>query len=409
MEPATESSEATQLRTVHLRWRGLVAALPALALLGGGLALAGSGAPAGPTRGAGASVTGGATLPVVPDTPFAMPGTANGAGGDAPGLDLPPTGPGFGPGSPVTLDSQGIPGPALAAYHRAAGVIGNADPACHIDWALIAAIGRVESDHGRYGGNALDAQGIARPGIYGIPLDGRSGTAKIPDTDNGVYDHDRVWDRAVGPMQFIPGTWRAVGGDLDGDGAKNPQDINDAAAATAIYLCAGPGNLSRFPDAYAAVRRYNNSDSYARTVLAIADAYRRGVTMLPLSDLPAASSTGSGSNGPHAKPAAETDEIDCSAGQWLGPYADRCTDRRVRRQLGRQRGRLGRRVGGQPGRRGLLDRGPGDVGVAFVAVAARAGVQRRLPDHHGRWRAGPAAPAAARLPDSDPRPMRAVR
>jgi hypothetical protein len=305
MEPATESSEATQLKTVHLRWRGLVAVLPALALLGGGLALAGSGAPAGPTHGAGASVTGGATLPVVPDTPFAMPGTADGA----PGLDLTPTGPGVGPGSPVTLDSQGIPGPALAAYHRAAGVIGNADPACHIDWALIAAIGRVESDHGRYGGNALDAQGIARPGIYGIPLDGRSGTAKIPDTDNGLYDHDPVWDRAVGPMQFIPGTWRAVGGDLDGDGAKNPQDINDAAAATAIYLCAGPGNLSRFPDAYAAVRRYNNSDSYARTVLAIADAYRRGVTMLPLSDLPAASSNGSssGSNGKAApKPAKST-------------------------------------------------------------------------------------------------------
>jgi hypothetical protein len=317
MEPATESSEAAQLRTVHLRWRGLVAALPALALLGGGLALAGSGAPADPTRGAGASVTGGATLPVVPDTPFAMPGTANGAGGDAPGLDVPPTGPGFGPGSPVTLDSQGIPGPALAAYHRAAGVIGNADPACHIDWALIAAIGRVESDHGRYGGNALDAQGIARPGIYGIPLDGRSGTAKIPDTDNGVYDHDTVWDRAVGPMQFIPGTWRAVGGDLDGDGAKNPQDINDAAAATAIYLCAGPGNLSRFPDAYAAVRRYNNSDSYARTVLAIADAYRRGVTMLPLSDLPAASSNG-GSSDPGAKPAPKPAKSTGAKGNGVG-------------------------------------------------------------------------------------------
>jgi hypothetical protein len=282
--------ESGALRTVHLRWRGVAAALPALALLGGGLALAGSGAPAGPTRGAGASVTKGATLPIVPDTPFAMPGTADGA----PGLNLPPTGPG-GAGSPVLLDAQGIPGVALAAYHRAAGVIGNADPACHIDWALIAAIGRVESDHGRYGGNALDADGIDRPGVYGVPLDGTGGTAKIPDTDNGVYDHDTVWDRAVGPMQFIPGTWRSVGGDLDGDGAKNPQDINDASAATAIYLCAGPGNLSDPSDAYAAVRRYNNSDSYARTVLAIANAYRHGVTMLPMGDLPAASSSSTSS------------------------------------------------------------------------------------------------------------------
>src|SRR6185437_15485602 len=46
-------------------------------------------------------------------------------------------------------------------------------------------------------------------------------------------------------------------------------------------------------DAYAAVRRYNNSDSYARTVLAIAQAYREGKTMLPLADLPAATGGGS--------------------------------------------------------------------------------------------------------------------
>ena len=43
---------------------------------------------------------------------------------------------------------------------------------------LIAAIGRVESNHGRYGGNALDANGVSRPGIYGIPLDGGNGTAE---------------------------------------------------------------------------------------------------------------------------------------------------------------------------------------------------------------------------------------
>ena len=71
-----------------------------------------------------------------------------------------------------------------------------------------------------------------------------NGTATIHDTDRGVYDHDTVWDRVVGPMKFIPGTWRTVGGDLDGDGVKDPQDINDAAAATAIYLCAGPGDLA---------------------------------------------------------------------------------------------------------------------------------------------------------------------
>jgi hypothetical protein len=279
-------ADAPGLTTVHLRWRGLAVALPALALLGGGLALAGSGAPAVPTQGAGASVTKGATLPAVPGTPFTVPGSSG--GGLAPGLQLPPGG----PGGAVTLDAQGIPGPALAAYHKAAGVVGNADPGCHIDWALIAAIGRVESDHGRYGGSALDAQGIDEPGVYGVELDGQGGTATIHDTDHGIYDHDTVWDRAVGPMQFIPGTWKVVGGDLDGDGVKNPQDINDAAAATAIYLCAGSGDLADPNEAYDAVLRYNDSDSYARTVLAIAQAYRSGVTMLPLSDLPAASGAG---------------------------------------------------------------------------------------------------------------------
>jgi hypothetical protein len=273
--------------TVHLlRWRGVAAVLPALALLGGGLALAGSGAPAGPTHGAGASVTRGASLPAVPANPLDQPGSS---GGLAPGLSFP----GPATGGSYTLDAQGIPGPALAAYHKAAGVIANADPSCHIDWALVAAIGRVESDHGRYGGSSLTPAGLDQPGIFGIELNGAGGTASIPDTDHGVYDHDTTWDRAVGPMQFIPGTWRIVGSDLDGDGVKDPQDINDAAAATAIYLCAGPGNLADPADAYSAVRRYNNSDSYARTVLAIAQAYRDGRTMLPLADLPAASGAGS--------------------------------------------------------------------------------------------------------------------
>jgi hypothetical protein len=272
--------------TVHLlRWRGVAAVLPALALLGGGLALAGSGAPDGPTHGAGASVTRGASLPVVPAQPLDLPGTT---GGSAPGLTLP----GAVSGQSYTLDAQGIPGPALAAYHKAAGVVGNADPACHIDWAIVAAIGRVESDHGRYGGSALTSAGIDQPGVYGVEFDGSGGTAAIHDTDHGVYDHDPVWDRAVGPMQFIPGTWRVVGSDLDGDGVKNPQDVNDAAAATAIYLCAGPGDLADPADAYAAVLRYNDSSAYAQTVLAIAQAYREGRTMLPLADLPAVSGAG---------------------------------------------------------------------------------------------------------------------
>ena len=115
---------------------------------------------------------------------------------------------------------------------------------CNLPWELIAAIGRVESDHGRFGGNALDDEGVARPGIYGIALNGKNDTQDIADTDAGQYDDDTRFDRAVGPMQFIPSTWSVVGVDGDSDGTRNPQDIDDAALATAVYLCSGDDDLS---------------------------------------------------------------------------------------------------------------------------------------------------------------------
>ena len=127
---------------------------------------------------------------------------------------------------------------------------------------------------------------MARPGIIGIALNGANGTARITDTDFGLMDRDTVYDRAVGPMQFLPGTWRAVGTDADGDRVKNPQDIADAATAAAIYLCSGHADLSGTAGLRAAIMRYNASDSYVRTVTAIAEAYRHGVTVLPASALP---------------------------------------------------------------------------------------------------------------------------
>ena len=160
-----------------------------------------------------------------------------------------------------------------------------ADPACNIDWALLAAIGRVESNHARFGGNQLDSAGVAQPGIIGIRLDGTNGTALIRDTDGGRWDGDTVYDRAVGPMQFIPSTWRAVGVDGNGDGVKNPQDMADAATSAAVYLCSGPGDLTRPGDLHSAIMRYNPSESYVTTVTSTADTYRHGVTALPASYL----------------------------------------------------------------------------------------------------------------------------
>jgi hypothetical protein len=206
----------------------------------------------------------------------------------------------------VTLDTTGIPVRALEGYRKAASLVTSADPGCHIDWALIAAIGRVESNHARFGGNQLDAAGTARPGIIGMVLDGSNGTARITDTDNGVLDRDTVFDRAVGPMQFIPSTWRFAGIDANGDGVKNPENIADASAATAVYLCSGPGDLRRPADLHSAIWRYNASDSYVRMVTSIANAYRHGVRALPASDLtpttPAASSL-SATTSAAAKPA----------------------------------------------------------------------------------------------------------
>jgi membrane-bound lytic murein transglycosylase B len=176
----------------------------------------------------------------------------------------------------ATSSTNGIPAAALAAYQRAESVINSADESCNLTWQLIAAIGRVESNHGRYGGNALDDDGIARPGIYGIALNGKHDTALIRDTDAGLFDDDLVYDRAVGPLQFIPSTWSVVGVDADGDGQRNPQDIDDAALATAVYLCSGEDDLSTTAGQRAAVYRYNHSQAYVDLVLSIMDAYLDG-------------------------------------------------------------------------------------------------------------------------------------
>jgi transglycosylase-like protein with SLT domain len=175
-----------------------------------------------------------------------------------------------------SASTSGIPSAALAAYQRAETVINAADQSCHITWQLIAAIGRVESNHGRVDGNVLDDKGLATPGIYGIALNGANSTTEIVDTDAGQFDNDTSYDRAIGPMQFIPSTWSVVGVDADGDGARNPQDIDDAALGTAVYLCSGSDDLGTDAGRQAAVFRYNHSQSYVDLVLAIMDAYLEG-------------------------------------------------------------------------------------------------------------------------------------
>lgn len=175
-----------------------------------------------------------------------------------------------------SASSGGIPSAAIAAYQRGAQIINAADKTCNIPWELIAAIGRVESNHGRYGGNVLNDEGVATPGIYGITLDGKNNTQAIQDTDAGELDKDTVYDRAVGPMQFIPSTWAVVKVDADGDGERNPQDVDDAALAAGVYLCSGTENLSERKGQETAVYRYNHSKDYVNLVLRLMEAYQEG-------------------------------------------------------------------------------------------------------------------------------------
>jgi murein DD-endopeptidase MepM/ murein hydrolase activator NlpD len=173
-----------------------------------------------------------------------------------------------------------IPPPALRAYVAAAAAAAAAAPPCALDWTLLAGIGAVETDHGRFGGSAPAADGRVQPPILGVRLDGSTpGTAVVADTDGGRLDGDPAVDRAVGPMQFLPGTWARAAADADGDGVADPHDLDDAAAAAAALLCAaGGGDLTAEADRRRALRAYNRSTAYADEVLAVAARYAAEAT-----------------------------------------------------------------------------------------------------------------------------------
>ena len=179
-----------------------------------------------------------------------------------------------GPSTQLPAGPLGIPGTALDAYVKAARGMARLQPGCHLDWSLLASIGRIESNHAR--GGRVDATGTTVAPILGPVLNG-AGFAAIADTDGGAYDGDARWDRAVGPMQFIPSTWRSYAADGNGDGRADPSNIYDATLGAGRYLCASGLDTADARQRAIAVFRYNHSDSYVATVLLWADAYARGV------------------------------------------------------------------------------------------------------------------------------------
>ncbi|MDN5917019.1 MAG: lytic murein transglycosylase [Pseudonocardia sp.] len=166
-----------------------------------------------------------------------------------------------------------IPERTLQAYAAAEIDQRTRTPECGLSWVTLAGIGSVESNHATYRGADLDHGGRVDPPIIGVALDGDGGTAAVPDSDGGRLDGDPGQDRAVGPMQFLPSTWATYGADGNGDGVRDPQQIDDAALAAAGYLCAGGRDSTSGSGWWSGVLAYNASSDYAREVWTAADRY----------------------------------------------------------------------------------------------------------------------------------------
>jgi cell wall-associated NlpC family hydrolase len=129
-----------------------------------------------------------------------------------------------------------VPPAMLVLYQRAASAECDGLP-----WTVLAAIGKVESDHGR---------------------------STLP----GVRDGSNAAG-AQGPLQFLPATFAAYNHPTPPGGAvpASPYDPVDAVHAAARYLCAtgARGGV----DIPGAVFTYNHSAEYVAQVLAIARGY----------------------------------------------------------------------------------------------------------------------------------------
>lgn len=192
------------------------------------------------------------------------------------------TEPDFAPLVTATTGPTAIPAVAGAAYRAAERTLAQQQPACAMPWQLLAGIGRIESRHAANG--KTDASGRLTSPILGPVLDGSlSGNNVITDTDRGALDGNASYDRAVGPMQFLPQTWQRYSADGNGDNIIDPQNIFDASLTAGRYLCEGRLDMRDPLQRARAIRRYNNSAAYVANVLAWETAYRTGTAPTPSS------------------------------------------------------------------------------------------------------------------------------
>jgi Peptidase family M23 len=153
-----------------------------------------------------------------------------------------------------------IPPDLLPVYVGAATTCGG------LPWQVLAAIGYHESRHAA--GRADPATGEVEPPIFGPPLDGRNGNARIPDAS-----FSDGWAHAMGPMQFIPSTWlrwRTLAPNRPPGAAPSPQNAWDEIYSAAAYLCGGRPALENLERA---ILSYDHSEEYMRWVLRKAGEY----------------------------------------------------------------------------------------------------------------------------------------
>jgi murein DD-endopeptidase MepM/ murein hydrolase activator NlpD len=165
---------------------------------------------------------------------------------------------------PTAASAAGIPARVAQAYRDAGG-------RCRgLDWTLLAAIGGVETNHGRHAGSSVDSDtGEVTPWIFGPSLDGTGGTAALPIGQwSGWWGLDGPWQHAVGPMQFLPATFTAHAVDADADGTANPHDIDDAVATAAAYICSAADGQVAGPDEIARIYNPGDADNYAAALAA---------------------------------------------------------------------------------------------------------------------------------------------
>lgn len=181
-------------------------------------------------------------------------------------------------GSANDVGVLGIPAIALSAYRNAERMMAASEPGCGLSWNLLAGVGRIESMHANRG--ATDADGTAVQPIYGPVLDGTLPGNEVVIQTNAAGQ--ATYARAMGPMQFLPGTWARYAADGNGDGVADPQSLYDSTVAAARYLCSGGLDLREPLQLITAMLRYNNSMPYVRNVLGWADAYATGVVPVDL-------------------------------------------------------------------------------------------------------------------------------